>query len=269
MVWTVKDSVADLFDRVAARYDESVPFFATLGCQLVAWSGPLLGGSVLDVGAGRGAVSVAVLEQLSDRGGSVTAIDVSPAMVEQLEALRLDHLRAVVMDVEHLDLPADGFDHVFGGFVFHILTDVDQALREVGRVLRPGGSASFSVPGPNVPDDGWHLRYGDIYERLRVRIDGEAPAGMSDVGRVWDTCAEVAGLILECEEDLVTEIEVGGPASYWDWLMSHGNRWLYDALPEHDAEEFHQAVLASFETHPTGGRSIIAGPRFIKVRKPG
>ena len=269
MVWTVNDSVADLFDRVAARYDEPVPFFATLGCQMVAWSGSPLDGSVLDVGAGRGAVSIAVLAELSDRGGSVTAIDVSPAMVEQLEALLLDHLRAVVMDVEHLDLPADGFDHVFGGFVFHILADVDRALHELGRVLRPGGSASFSVPGPNVPDDGWHLRYGDIYERFRMRIDGEAPAGMSDHGGSWEERAERAGLILECEEDLVTEVEVGGPAAYWDWLMSHGNRWMYDALPEPDAEEFHQAVLASFETHPTRGRSIIAGPRFIKMRKPG
>ncbi|ONI80683.1 hypothetical protein ALI22I_46360 [Saccharothrix sp. ALI-22-I] len=55
------DLGAELFDRVAADYDRSVPFFATFGHRLVEWVGLAPGARVLDLGAGRGAVTAAAV----------------------------------------------------------------------------------------------------------------------------------------------------------------------------------------------------------------
>lgn len=55
---------ATLFDSVASVYDEAVPFFVTFGRRLVDWARPCAGTAVLDVGAGKGAVTVAVLDAL-------------------------------------------------------------------------------------------------------------------------------------------------------------------------------------------------------------
>jgi ubiquinone/menaquinone biosynthesis C-methylase UbiE len=47
--------VRDLFDGLAAEYDRYLPFFETFGSAL---AGPQPGQRVLDVGAGRGAITV-------------------------------------------------------------------------------------------------------------------------------------------------------------------------------------------------------------------
>ena len=50
--------------------------------------------------------------------------------------------------------------------------------------------------------------------------------------------------------------------------MSHGNRWLYDALDEVDRREFEQRVLRSLrEHHPAQGMRLIAGAEFYKMTK--
>jgi hypothetical protein len=48
------DFNAELFDRLAGLYDETPPFFKTLGADLVEYAGLPSGANVLDLGAGKG-----------------------------------------------------------------------------------------------------------------------------------------------------------------------------------------------------------------------
>lgn len=98
------------------------------------------GGSVLNAGAGLGSFS----RLLEGRGFDVTSTDVSVAAVE--------HLRTVVQgsvlqaDIEALPFDSEIFDAVVLGEVLEHVEDDVAGLREVARVLKPGGFVAISVP---------------------------------------------------------------------------------------------------------------------------
>jgi SAM-dependent methyltransferase len=102
--------------------------------------------SVLELGCGAGDLSLELLR----RGGRLTAIDVSPGMVElarsraEAEAASANGpvARFLVAPAEDTSLPAESFDLVVGKWVLHHV-DVRAAAREVHRLLRPGGRAAF------------------------------------------------------------------------------------------------------------------------------
>ena len=99
--------------------------------------GELEGASVLELGCGAGDLSVELLR----RGAGLTAIDVSPGMVD-LARSRAGGATFVVAPAEETGLPAASFDLVVGKWLLHHV-DVAGAAREVHRLLRPGGRAVF------------------------------------------------------------------------------------------------------------------------------
>ena len=91
---------------------------------------------MLELGCGAGDLSV----ELVRRGAELTALDVSPAMVE----LARDRVDAtfLVAPAERTGLPDEAFDLAVGKWVLHHV-DVPAAAAELRRVLRPGGRAVF------------------------------------------------------------------------------------------------------------------------------
>lgn len=72
----------------------------------------------------------------------VTAIDLSPGMLAHARRLAVEtgsNVELHEMDVQHLDMPDDSFDTVVTTFVFCSVPDPVLGLREIARVLRPGG----------------------------------------------------------------------------------------------------------------------------------
>jgi ubiquinone/menaquinone biosynthesis C-methylase UbiE len=95
------------------------------------------GERVLIVGAGTGAD----LDYLPP-DVDVTATDLTPTMVNRtaLRAARLHrHVEVRVMDAQALEFPDDSFDAVILHLIVAVVPDPARALREVARVLRPGG----------------------------------------------------------------------------------------------------------------------------------
>jgi ubiquinone/menaquinone biosynthesis C-methylase UbiE len=92
---------------------------------------------VLELGCGAGDLSVELLR----RGARLTAIDISPGMVE-LARSRAGAGTFVVAPAEETGLPDASFDLVVGKWVLHHV-EVAAAAREVHRLLRPGGRAVF------------------------------------------------------------------------------------------------------------------------------
>lgn len=62
--------------------------------------------------------------------------------VFELDALSRDRPRIRVMDAAELDYPSDHFDLIFSSAVFEHVADVESAVRELNRVLKPDGIAS-------------------------------------------------------------------------------------------------------------------------------
>lgn len=97
------------------------------------------GRDVLEIGCFDGA-RLAEYARLAPR--RLVGVDISDEQIAKARARGLD---ARVMDAQKLQFPDGSFDTVVGGAVLHHL-DFDTAVREIHRVLRPGGTALFSEP---------------------------------------------------------------------------------------------------------------------------
>src|SRR5215472_11226069 len=109
--------VVGLFSRAAPTYDRIGPqVFAHFGERLIELTRPAPDAAVLDVATGRGAVLLPAARQVGP-GGRVIGIDLSSAMVREIEAdIRSAglsrHIETRQMDAEHLDFPDASFDQV-------------------------------------------------------------------------------------------------------------------------------------------------------------
>jgi ubiquinone/menaquinone biosynthesis C-methylase UbiE len=117
------------------------------------------GGRLLDLGCGAGHVSFQVAEFCDD----VVAYDLSEAMLELVGLTAaergLDNIRTWRGTAERLAFADGAFDFVFSRYSAHHWSDLGQALREVRRVLRPGGVACFiDVVAPGAPLLDTHLQ---------------------------------------------------------------------------------------------------------------
>lgn len=100
------------------------------------------GRSVLDYGCYDGALSEALLRRQPQR---LAGIDISRTAIARAKARLGDRVDFRVMDAHHMDFPDDSFDFVAGRAILHHL-EYETAIREIGRVLKPGGEAVFMEP---------------------------------------------------------------------------------------------------------------------------
>lgn len=132
-----------MFDIIASRYDEFTRVFSfgldrRWKAQLLAELAPFVGEHTraLDLACGTGDLARA----LAERGARVVGIDASPRMIE---AAKQRDVRAgvdyIVGDMTALEVPDASVDVVTAGYALRNVPDYKRALREIARVLRPGG----------------------------------------------------------------------------------------------------------------------------------
>ena len=100
------------------------------------------GHTVLDVACGTGVVAVAAAERVG-LSGAVTGVDINPGMIAI--AARTDGVRWAQADAARLPFPGGGFDRVLCQAGLQFVPDRLGALREMRRVLRPGGRVALLV----------------------------------------------------------------------------------------------------------------------------
>ncbi len=118
---------------------------------LIDWTEPAPGMRILDIASGTGEPALSLALRVGP-DGLVTATDVIPEMVEiakeNAEQQGITNMCAQEADAGALPFPDASFDRVTCRFGVMYFPDVPGALREVRRVLRPGGRAVFAVWGP-------------------------------------------------------------------------------------------------------------------------
>jgi SAM-dependent methyltransferase len=106
---------------------------------------------VLEVGCGTGELAVRIRDEV---GTDICAVDVSERMVA---LAREKGVPAEVEDVQSLSFDDDTFDCVVAGWVLYHLRDLDIGLREIVRVLRPGGRLVAATVGEGNLGELWKL----------------------------------------------------------------------------------------------------------------
>lgn len=244
IVVAMTDTAPGLFDRLADRYDQVIPFFAEFAGQLLDVLDPAPGTRLLDIGSGRGAIAAAA----AARGCAVTAVDAAPRMVSLLAAAHPE-IDVRLMDAHQLDLPAASYDMVTGGFVIHLVTDPPRVLTGLRHVLRPGASVALTTPGP-CEDNGRWTAWNSLYDRYVSRAAERLPR------RDYGVAAHLraAGFVHVRTVNLAVHLPVASPQTCWDFHMSHGFAGLVEALDEADAAEFRRHALAELtRMHESGG----------------
>jgi demethylmenaquinone methyltransferase/2-methoxy-6-polyprenyl-1,4-benzoquinol methylase len=171
-----------IFDRVAPYYDtlNSVLSFGMdrrWRRHATASLGLRPGARVLDVATGTGALAAEILRSTSGTV-SVTACDLNERMlsVARRRAVRdgtqVDLVRC---DATSLPFASDGFDAVTIAFAIDDMPDRDACVREIRRVLRPGGKVALLELGQ--PDAGPARAAYQVYLRTfrllgRLSVEG-------------------------------------------------------------------------------------------------
>ncbi len=138
-------SAQEQFDEQASRQLEAVyltPDVVEQRNKVLALLAPQPGERALDIGCGPGLTTEA-LAQAVGSSGSVLGVDIAPPMLA-LARRRCASLAQVsfgMADVTRLPYAEASFDIALASQVYEYVADVDLALGELARVIRPGGRA--------------------------------------------------------------------------------------------------------------------------------
>jgi demethylmenaquinone methyltransferase/2-methoxy-6-polyprenyl-1,4-benzoquinol methylase len=153
-----KRLVQEQFNPIAATYDRADALLS-LGLHFL-WKRATVralrlrpGDRVLDVCGGTADLALRAARRVGPEG-QVVVCDINRPMMEtgqtKARGARNGTLVAFVQgDAERLPFPDRSFDAVTVGFGLRNLVDLDQGLREIGRILRPGGrfaGLEFTLP---------------------------------------------------------------------------------------------------------------------------
>lgn len=211
------------------------------------------GERVLDVGCGTGVVTRLAAEAVGSEG-RVAGLDSNPGMLAVAGSTSADH------DIEwrHADAGSipyrDGtFDVVLCQLSLQLMQDRPQALREMQRVLRPGGRLLLSVPGPA----------GPVFRALADAMEhhiSQAAAGfvnavfsLHDEPQIQDMLAE-AGLDQVEVRAFTTDMSLPEAHDFlWQYIRSTPLTGLVGAASDSARAAMEDEVLGRWSGYATDG----------------
>jgi demethylmenaquinone methyltransferase/2-methoxy-6-polyprenyl-1,4-benzoquinol methylase len=165
----------DLFDGVAHSYDtwaQVLTFFQYLRWRrfLVSQMALRPGNLVLDVCTGTAGVAMEIADH---HDGQIVGLDVSHSMLQAglsaIEKRSLDgRIQLTQGRAEHLPFPDETFDTVVFTYLLRYVQDPDATVRELSRVLKPGGELLSLEFG--IPETLWVRALWEIYNRVVMPI---------------------------------------------------------------------------------------------------
>lgn len=175
------------------------------------------GGTLLEYGCGTGSLAF----DLAGDAQRVIGIDISDVAIEHARRHAAQHglrnVRFLQNNAEAMSLPAGQVDVVAGSGIVHHL-DIPRAMREVRRVLRPGGAAIFAEPLGHNPVLNWYRN-----RTPELRTPDEHPLLIADLRAIGREFASLQvtyfGLIAPLLGLVSREVKAGSPLTRCVWWL--------------------------------------------------
>jgi SAM-dependent methyltransferase len=240
------------FDKIATNFatsevHRSSPTMEALHETL----GPQTGAAICDVACGAGHLA---LSFAADGPARLVGVDPAPSMLDSFRALAAERgaeVEAVRATVDELPFPDASFDLVVSRLAPHHFPGLPLAVREMARLLRPGGRlAVIDLEGHEDPEvDAFNHELEVLHDPTHVR---------SHTLTEWVAALHGAGLNVPVARGGQAESRTGVPVARWCQIASSG-------------EEAERAIRARLAAAPAAHRDALGiredgGEFLIPVR---
>lgn len=238
---TTYNAAADHFD------DEPLGFWARIGRRTVERLELPSGATVLDVGCGTGASALPAAEKVGPQG-RVIGVDLAERLLEiarqKAEVHGLANLQFETGDMECLGYPDDHFDAVVSVFSIFFVPDMARQVRELWRMVRPGGWLAITTWGPRMFEPGTSAWWSAVKE---VRPD------LFSTVSPWERITEPQAVRDLLQEAGIVDVEIvaedgrqklRSADDWWTIVLGSGFRWTVEQLGPDAAERVRSANLA-------------------------
>lgn len=260
---TTYNAAADHFD------DEPLGFWARIGRRTIERLELPPGATVLDVGCGTGASALPAAEMVGPRG-RVIAVDLAERLLEvarqKAERHGFTNIEFATADMEHLGYKDNQFDAVVSVFSIFFVSDMARQLRELWRMVRPGGWLAITTWGPHMLEPGTSAFWKAVKELRSDLVSTSSP---------WDRVVEPQALRELLREAGIPDVEIvaedgyqmlRSPDDWWTIVLGSGFRWTVEQLKPDAAEQVRSANLA--EMRRKNIRAVETNAIFATARKP-
>ena len=221
------DAASDHFD------DEPLSFWDRIGKGTMQRLALLPGGNVLDVGCGTGASALPAAQAVGPKG-SVIGVDLSARLLdrarEKAKALGRANVEFRYADMTSLGYPDGHFDAVVSVFSIFFVPDMEGLVRELWRMVRPGGKLAVTTWGPRI--------FEPAYSRWLAAIKRERP-DLYNAFNPWDRITDVQSVRRLLQDGGIANAEVAAENGFqmlrssddwWTIALGSGLRWVIEQM---------------------------------------
>jgi len=221
------DAASDHFD------DEPLSFWARIGRRTVERLDLPPNSDVLDVGCGTGA-SALPAAQVVGPNGSVIGVDLAGRLLDRArdkaKALGLSNVKFRCADMTSLGYPNGHFDTVVSVFSIFFVPDMEGLVRELWRMVGPGGKLAVTTWGPRI--------FEPAYTRWLAAIKRERQ-DLHSAFNPWDRITDIESVRRLLRDGGVSNAEVvaedgfqrlRSSEDWWTIALGSGLRWVIDQM---------------------------------------
>ncbi|MBI4000909.1 MAG: methyltransferase domain-containing protein [Nitrospira defluvii] len=232
---------------------------------------------VLDLGSGTGYPALLAGDVVGSEG-SVVGIDLADSMLavatRKAKALGMQHVTFRTGDVTTLPFDAVSFDAVISRFCLMFLPEIPKALKDIARVLKPGGYVAAAVW--SAPDKNPFIRIPmDVIKTITPLPppDPEAP-GIFRLAKPGDLKGMMEGAVLAplSEEEFIADVTYATAEEFLSSVMDIAApiQNLFAMLTPTQKAEAERGIIAAVNGYRRQDRIVLPiAVRVVAARKPG
>ena len=254
----------DWIDGVAAWrkwYPEMVTQSRSATAAIVEASGAGPGMHILDLASGTGEPALSLAEAVGS-SGQLVATDLVPGMLEvikdHVDRLQITNLTCEQADPEHLQFADESFDVVTCRFGVMFFPDAGRAMREIRRVLKPGGRTALIVFGPAEMNPYFETTSGLASRRAKLpppEPGAPTPFRFAREGSLGEELSAAGFANVAEDHRTIPWVFEGSSERCWEFiseLTAPAFKSIFAAIPAQEYDDVVEDIVAAIDSYRVG-----------------